>query len=113
MNNRDRVDAAIAVILAALAGGFAGRFFYASDLAQCRNRVYAAELTQEGSQLMMEECLDLRETLDVCELGQQAAEGIMDDLERGNERNSTILRAKVILLERRCPPDDSSKSGEP
>jgi hypothetical protein len=104
VNNRDLALGAV-VVAAAMLGGMAGRFFYASDLAQCRNRVYAAELTQQGSQKMMEGCLDMQETLDVCELGQQAAEKVMDDL----KHNETILRLRIMVLEKRCPADDSQK----
>ena len=110
MNAKIPVGLLAFFLLAVFVGVIIGREVHTVDLPGCQNRLLAAELTQEGMFILIDECMDLHETLEVCEIGQRAADGIMDDF----ERNETILRAQVIVIKSRCPPkSDSSKSGEP
>ena len=95
------------LVIAALGVGFALAWSVRGDqLLECRATLHAADLTQVGNEHMMEACLDQSERLDVCELGQRAADKIVDDL----ERYLTLAEAQVVVLRRKC---ESPPAGEP
>ena len=92
--------------LSGFVGIVSGRLLYATDLADCRNRVYTAELTQDGSAHMMEACLDQQERLDVCELGMHTADGLMEE----GERERAMLRARLMIAKAKCDTTLSSEA---
>ena len=95
------------LLVVAACGGFMLAWTLRGDqLLDCRVTLHAADLTQAGNEHMMEACLDQSERLDVCELGQRAADKIVDDL----ERYLTLAEAQVVVLRRKC---ESPPAGEP
>ncbi len=87
------------LVIAALGVGFALAWSVRGDqLLECRATLHAADLTQVGNEHMMEACLDQSELLEVCELGQRAADKVIDDL----DRDLTIAQAQIIVLRKQC-----------
>ena len=72
------------------------------QLLDCRATLRAAELTQAGTEHMMEACLDQSEQLEVCELGQRAADKVLAEL----ETDLTIAEAQIVVLRKKCASPD-------
>ena len=93
------------LVVAALGVGFALAWSVRGDqLLECRVTLHAADLTQIGNEHMMEACLDQSELLEVCELGQRAADKVLADL----ERDLTIAQAQIIVLRKQCSTEQEA-----
>ncbi len=96
----------IMLVVAALGTGFALAWSVRGEqLLECRATLHAADLSQEGSEHLMVACLDQQEQLDVCELGQEAAAKVLDEL----QRQYTLAQAHVLVLRKKCESPDEEK----
>ena len=80
--NRQLIALFILTALFGVACGIViGRLFYTSELTTCLRTSVACELTAQGTQHMMEGCLDQQEKLDVCEMGMTTAKKVITHYE--------------------------------